>query len=574
MTHKELRIRFKDFFKKEGYQWVESASLLPKDDPSVLLTTAGMQQFKPYFVGLKDPKADFNNRVASIQKCFRTADIDEVGDETHLTFFEMMGNFGFNGQVSKEMAIQLAWEFLTDTKWMGIDKERISVTYYNGSRAGTREDSVSKQILDKLYAEGGVAAVTAQSDESNFWGPTGDEGPCGPTVEFYVDGVEVWNIVFNEYYHQADGSLTDTSDNLGVDTGMGFERLLMTVNKLNNVFETDVFTPVIKLVQTLPEKSQRVIADHARGIVFLMADHIRPSNKAEGYILRRILRRLLLHIRGTNVRLEELIETIIDEFSEFYPELKTEKDDILKSAREEADKFGRTIDAGERELNRILSTKDKLTGEEAFNLFSSFGLPIDFIKEKIEVDEREFEEAFDKHRQVSRAGVESKFGGHGLSAGTKLGDEDKQKITQLHTATHLLHEALKHILGEEVHQAGSDINPTRARFDFLFPRKLEEGEIRRIEDWVNQKIKNGFKVKKETMPYTKAIEIGAHAFFKEKYPDTVDVYTIYNKVSGDIISCEVCGGPHVASSKELGKFKIIKEQSSSAGIRRIKAILE
>jgi len=567
MNHHELRTKFREFFEEKGHKWVKSSSLLPKDDPSVLLTTAGMQQFKRYFAG--EPN-NYQDKAASIQKCFRTADIDDVGDKTHLTFFEMLGNFGFNGQVNKEMAINWAWEFLTDVNWMGIDKKRISANYYNGNREGTKEDIETKELLGQLD---GLDNISATPDSETFWGPTGDEGPCGPTVEFYVDGVEIWNVVFNEYYCHRDGTLAPPSGGLGIDTGMGFERLLVAVNNLNNIYETDVFAPIVKSVSILPEKSQRIIADHARGVVFLMADHVRPSNKEEGYILRRILRRLLLHIRGSNVRLEELIEVVVNEFKGYYPELEVEQDSILKFAREEADKFSRTIDAGEKELNKILSTKSQLTGKEAFDLFASFGLPIDFIKEKIEVDEQGFEKAFNEHREISRAGVEGKFGGHGLSTGAKLSDGDTKKITRLHTATHLLHKALKNILGEEVHQAGSDINPERTRFDFSFSRKLTQDEIEQIENWVNQKIQDGFKVKKETMPYAKAIESGAYAFFKEKYPDTVDVYTIYNEASGDVISCELCGGPHVTSSQKLGKFKIIKEQSSSAGVRRIKAIL-
>lgn len=568
MNHQELRTKFREFFEDKGHTWVESASLLPKDDSSVLLTVAGMQQFKRFFAGKPN---DWNDKAISIQKCFRTADIDEVGDETHLTFFEMMGNFGFNGVVAKEMAIQYAWEFLTDEKWMGIDEKRISANYYNGNRQGTKEDTETKEHLEKLD---GLETINSTPDSETFWGPTGDEGPCGPTVEFYVDGVEVWNVVFNEYYCGKDGTLKEASGGLGIDTGMGFERLLVAVNKLNNIHETDVFRPTMKLVSTLSEKSQRIIADHARGVVFLMADHVRPSNKEEGYILRRILRRLLLHIRGSNVRLEELIDVVVSEFGDVYPNLKNEQNNIKKFAREEANKFSRTIDAGDKELQKIISKNKKLTGEEAFNLFASFGLPIDYIKEKIDVDEDGYNKAFDAHRDISRAGVEGKFGGHGLSAGVKLSDEDEQKITSLHTVTHLLHQALREILGEDVHQAGSDINPERARFDFSYPRKLEKEEIAKIENWVNNHIQNGFEVKKETMPYQVAIDGGAYAFFKEKYPDTVDVYTIYNKSDNKTISSELCGGPHIENSSELGKFKIIKEQSSSAGVRRIKAILE
>ena len=570
ITHQELRTKFRDFWEKKGHTWVASSSLLPKDDASVLLTTAGMQQFKPYFIGSKDPMSDFGSQnVVSIQKCFRTADIDEVGDDTHLTFFEMVGHFSFGGYFKAE-AIRWAWEFLTDPKYLGIDKSRFHATYYNGDRPGTIADDESKKLLEELD---GLSQIVAQGAEDNFWGPTGTEGPCGPNVEFYVDGVEIWNEVFNQYYCHPDGSLTPL-DTPGVDMGGGLERILVAVNQLKNLFETDVFATTMQLTAGLPEKSRRIIADHARGVVFLMADHVRPSNKEEGYILRRILRRLLIHIYGTDVALNDLLEGVINDFGPAYPELISQKDEIIRFANEEADKFVRTIGAGQKELNKLLLTNTSLSGEQAFGLFATYGLPIDFIKEKIQVDEVGFNQAFIAHQEISRAGVEAKFGGHGLSAGASISDEDKAKITRLHTATHLLHQALMAVLGPEVHQAGSDINPERARFDFSFSRKVEDAELRQIEDWVNTRIKAGFVVKKDTLPYSEAIAQGAHAFFKEKYPDMVDVYTIYNEDTGETINQELCGGPHVSSSTELGTFKIVKEQSSSAGVRRIKAILE
>nr|AQS30449.1 hypothetical protein [uncultured bacterium]AQS30974.1 hypothetical protein [uncultured bacterium] len=548
-----------------------SASLLPKDDASVLLTTAGMQQFKPYFVGLKEAEKDFGSQnVVSIQKCFRTADIDEVGDDTHLTFFEMLGNFSFGGYFKPE-AIEYAWEFLTDPKFLNIDKNRLFATFYNGNRTGTAEDTEAKQILETLP---GLTKIMAQPDTDNFWGPTGTEGPCGPTVEFYVDGVEVWNLVFNEFYCHSNEELTPLPTK-GVDTGMGLERLLVAVNQLETIFATDVFAPIMAKLTNLPVKAQRVVADHIRGVVFLLADYVRPSNKEQGYILRRILRRVLLHIHSSGVRLDELIETVIDLFGPVYPELVAEHQAISQFAREEADKFIRTLELGSKELDKLLQTHPKaLTGQQAFNLFASYGLPIDFIKEKVPVNEAEFETAFAQHQDVSRAGVEEKFGGHGLSAGAVVSETDQQIITRLHTATHLLHAALREILGEEIHQGGSDINSERTRFDFAFPRRVEPDELKRIEDWVNQKIQAGFVIKKETLPYADAIQAGALAFFKEKYPAEVDVYTIYNETTGEVISKELCGGPHIQTSKELGTFRIVKEQSSSAGVRRIKAILE
>jgi len=570
MTHQELRAKFIRFFEERGHKLVSSSSLLPKDDPSVLLTTAGMQQFKPYFIGQKDPMADFGSRdVISIQKCFRTADIDEVGDDTHLTFFEMAGHFSFGGYF-KQKALEYAWEFLTNPEWLGLDKSRIRATYYNGDRPGTVEDTESKNILAQLD---GLQEITGHSAVDNFWGPTGNEGPCGPNIEFYVDNVEIWNEVFNEYYCNPDKTLVPLTTK-GVDMGGGFERMLVAANQLSNLFETDVLSPIMDCLSHLPEHSRRIVTDHIRGTVFLLADHVLPSNKEEGYILRRILRRILLHIRGQGVMLEDLIDIVIGIFEKVYPDLMTEEKFIKQIAREEADKFSRTIDAGEKELNKILDTgATAISGAEAFKLFASYGLPIDFIKEKVGVNEAEFEQEFAKHQEISRAGVENKFGGHGLAAGAVVSEADKQKITRLHTATHLLHEALRKVLGETVHQAGSDINPERARFDFAFPRKLTSEEITQIENWINQKIDSGFSVDKETLPYQQAIDKGALAFFKEKYPEMVDVYTITDN-QGGIISKELCGGPHVASNQGLGRFKIIKEESSSAGVRRIKAVLE
>ena len=344
---------------------------------------------------------------------------------------------------------------------------------------------------------------------------------------------------------------------------------------LDSIFDGDIFVPIAVKLTNLPIKTQRIIADHIRGVVFLLADHVRPSNKEQGYILRRILRRVLLHIHSSGVRLDELIDTVVNLFGTAYPEFTTEHQTILQFAREEADKFSRTLEIGSKELDKLLQTSPNgITGQQAFNLFASYGLPIDFIKEKVSVNESEFETAFVQHQDISRAGVEEKFGGHGLSTGAVVSEADQQIITKLHTVTHLLHSALREILGREIHQGGSDINPERTRFDFAFPRRVEPDELKQIENWVNGKIQAGFVVKKETLPYETAIQAGALAFFKEKYPAEVDVYTIYNENTGEVISKELCGGPHIQSSSGLGTFRIIKEQSSSAGVRRIKAILE
>jgi len=579
MESKILRDKFFDFFadKNHGsHKRVPSASLLPKDDPSVLLTTAGMQQFKPYFAGEPSP---YGNRVVSIQKCFRTSDIDEVGDRTHLTFFEMMGNFGFEGQVSKEQAIYWAWDFLTGKKGVNISKARIAATYYGGGRRGAKEDLEAKKVLEKLNETHGIPF---KPDSDNFWGPTGDQGPCGPTVEFYVDGTEIWNLVFNEFYFSSGQGLRPASGGLGIDTGMGLERLTAVSQGLDDIFQTDLFRELRENLEVFSglkyqerPREFRVVLDHLRGAVFLLGDGIRPSNKEEGYVLRRLLRRIIVHLslmRVTKDDFDKLFSVVIKKYKVFYPELAQNSREIFQFAGKEFDKFSCTLEKGLKEFNKRLTRKKEkeMSGEDAFYFFSTYGLPIDFLKEKIDVDEKGFEKAFAKHQQVSRAGVGSKFGGHGLSSGASLSSEERDMITRLHTATHLLHAGLKKFLGPEVTQAGSDITPERSRFDFTFPRKLTEEEKKKIEDWVNHQIQRNLVVSKQTMPYRKALELGAEAFFKTKYPSQVDVYTIGDPDSGEVISRELCAGPHVANTSQLGQFKIIKEESSSAGVRRIR----
>ncbi|MFA5967409.1 MAG: alanine--tRNA ligase [Patescibacteria group bacterium] len=586
MDYPTVRKNFIQFFVDKQHQLVPSAALIPEHDASVLFTTAGMQQFKPYYTGVPSP---YGEGVVSIQKCFRTADINEVGDESHLTFFEMLGNFAFNGSVSKREAINWGWEFLTSPDGMGIDKARLSATYYNGNRSGTFPDNEAKEVLESLRVDG-LNQITAQPDTDNFWGPTGNEGPCGPTVEFYVDGVEIWNIVFNEFYYQEATGLRPPTSGLGIDTGMGLERLLVAVNpETSNVYETDAFTDIITKIQDHTpdidigaDRSMRIIADHLRASVFLLADHVQPSNKEQGYLLRRILRRAILHLDRLEALagFREIIETIINYYGEFYPELVADKDNIVQFAELERDKFLKTITQGRKELVKLLSSADTtISGLAAFDLFATYGLPLDFIKEESlqagkDIDEVGFEQAFKEHQNVSRAGVEQKFGGHGLSSGAEVSETDKQIITRYHTATHLLHAALMKFLGNEVKQAGSDLNTERARFDFTFPRPLTSAEKQQIEDWVNQQITQDLVVKKEVKPLAEALAEGATAFFREKYPDPVNVYTIYNENSGEVISKELCGGPHVENTSAIGKFKIIKEQSSSAGVRRIRAVID
>lgn len=624
MSSQELRKKFLDFFEKRGHKVVPSSSLLP-DDPSVLLTTAGMQQFKAYYTGDADPLTTIHGtlgkplglkNVASIQKSFRTSDIDEVGDESHLTFFEMLGNFSFGGYFKKE-AIWYGYDFIT--KELGLSIDYVSVF---GGDSLVPEDRESAEIWKLL----GVKDVRKAGREDNFWGPTGNQGPCGPTTEIYVKGVEIWNIVFNEYFQKPAASgqkpVLEKLPVPGVDTGMGLERLAMVVQDKPTIFETDLFSFLFKEMDQLvgpPEdgndinarRFQRIVADHSRGIAFLLATKVLPSNKDVGYVLRRLIRSAhtaLGHIRGftriENVNLLPIIKAVIREYSSVYTELKENEKFIIEELDKEQKKFQETKDRGEKEALKIFKNWERLlgakielrgkikhdapmeSGRDAFYLETTHGFPFEALSEFaylwgfVNLNRVGYEEEKMKHQEISRAGVEKKFGGHGLIMDTgelKAGNEaELQKVTRLHTATHLLNQALHDVLGEEVEQRGSDITPERTRFDFKFSRKVTPEELKKIEEIVNQKIKEDLPINKEVMPLDKALAAGARAFFKLKYPPQVSVYSIGDSSTGSrrVYSKELCGGPHVSRTGEIGKFKIIKEESSSAGIRRIRAIIE
>lgn len=556
---------------------VPSSSLLPQD-PTLLFTTAGMQQFKPYFLGEPCP---YGKNVTSCQKCFRTSDIEEIGDEKHLTFFEMLGNFSFGGYFKKE-AIELALELLT--KNYKIPIEKLWFTYFEGDKE-IPEDEESKRIFANL----GIPKnkIFGFSREENFWGPTGEEGPCGPTAEIHYEMiekpcskgkkcipncecnrfVELWNLVFNQYYQDKDKKLTPLKQT-GVDTGMGLERLAMVCQKKPSVFETDLFEPIIREISGAERlRAQRIIADHIKGAVFLSSEGIFPSNVERGYVLRRLLRRAIRFGKLLNLSsgfLISLAKKVIEIYQDIYPELRSREADILTIIQKEEEKFSKTLEKGLKEFEKIAKRGD-ISGVDAFHLFDTYGFPLELTEElakerKLKVDVKGFRKAFERHREISRAGVERKFGGVGKEAG--------YQATKLHTATHLLHAALREVLGKHVQQMGSDITPQRLRFDFSHPAKLTETELKRVEDLVNQKIKEDLEVKKEEMSYEEALKSGALAFFKEKYPKKVTVYSI------GVFSKEICAGPHVARTSELGHFKITKEESLGAGIRRIRAVLE
>lgn len=586
MSSKKIRELFSDFFKQKGHVIVPSSSLI-SDDPSVLFTTAGMQQFKPYYLGEKSP---YGNNAVSVQKCFRTSDIDSVGDESHLTFFEMLGNFSFGGYF-KDEAIKYAYEFIT--KELGLKIDYVSV-FAGDKERDIPPDEESEKIWRKID---GSIKIEKAGKKDNFWGPTGEEGPCGPTTEIYMKGIEVWNIVFNEFYCDKDKKLTKLKTR-GVDTGMGLERLTMVVQNKKTIFETDLFQPLITkindLAPDLDSESTRIFCDHLRAISFLTADGLKPSNKEAGYVLRRLWRRLLAYQIKHNLSSDFSFKII-----KLIPINNPQKTiDILE---EEKQKFQETIKKGLGELNKIFENKLKglrgtimegvnkpeltlqeitLFAEEAFNLYQTYGLTIDIFKDFAKergflFDEEKFNQSIEerekKHQEISRAGLEKKFGGHGLKEGGEIAattEQEQQKIVQLHTATHLLHQALTDLFGENIKQMGSDINSERLRFDFPFERKLTQEEIAKLENIVNQKIKESLPVEFEEKMKEEAIAEGAKAFFKVKYPDRVKVYSIGNW------SKEICNGPHVKNTSEIGKFKILKEESVGAGIRRVKATIE
>ncbi len=574
--------------KKKGHKVVPSSSLL-SDDLSVLLTTAGMQQFKSYYSGSADPfksphpslggRPIGSKNTVSIQKSFRTSDIEEVGDKTHLTFFEMLGNFSFDGYF-KEMAIQYAFEYLNE---IGIDID--FVTVFKGDKE-IPYDEESEKIWKKL----GIKEIRQYGREDNFWGPTGVEGPCGPCTEVYVNGVEVWNIVFNEYYKS--NNKYEKIEKGGVDTGMGLERLAVALQKKDNIFETDLFSPLMDCIEgNFSLEQKRIITDHLRGSAFLLSDGVCPSNKEAGYILRRLIRRVfaMYYISNINNNIEEseiinvskdffdsIFDIIEQEYGFFYKNIKSK--DIRHEFYEECDAFLKILITGIRKLNNM----DDLSAKDAFRLYESLGLPFEVIKEispekTKNISYEDFQKEFLRHKKDSKRESISKFGGHGLILDTgelkARNEEEVIKVKKLHTATHLLQAGLRKVLGDTVRQAGSDITADRLRFDFSFDRRLNEEEVEKVEQYVNDCIDKNLKVNFEEVEYSEAIKSGALYFEKETYPEKVKIYTIEDD-KDKAFSKELCGGPHIENTKEMKNFKIIKQDSVSAGVRRIRAIVE
>lgn len=601
MSSENIRKLFLEFFQANNHQVVPSSSLIPEeDDISVLFTTAGMQQFKPYFLGLKNAKDDFGTkRLCSIQKCLRTSDIEKVGKTPrHLTFFEMLGNFSFGDYFKKE-AIDFALELLI--KKFSLSKERIWVTVFKGSRVADRDEEAIN-----YWQERGISQerIFEFGEEDNFWGPAGKNGPCGPCSEIHYDltkkpcskgkqcgpncecgrFIEIWNLVFMQYFKLESGKYELLSQP-SIDTGMGLERIAIILQNKTNVFETDLFSPFIEELKLKSQEMLGIIADHLRASVFLISEGILPSNVERGYILRRFIRRIWRYGRlnnlGTNFYVS-LVQKIVKQYQNFYPQLNNQENDIISVIQREVEKFAKGLEKGEKALKKITV----FSGKEAFYFYESYGLPLELTIEILKEQNRQFDEEriksefskeFKKHQEISRGSAEKKFGGHGLINNQKLFSfsPEEQKIIRLHTATHLLLRALREILDANIIQKGSDINSERLRLDFPFPRKLTLEELKKVEDLVNQKIKDNLQVKYEETTYEKAIAEGAIGSFKERYGEKVTLYTIFPLSEPESFwSKEICGGPHVKETKTLGQFLIIKEEAVGSGIRRIKATLK
>ena len=580
----EIRNKYLNFFKEHGHAVIPSASLIPENDPSVLFTTAGMQPLVPYLLGEKHPSG---TRLTDYQKCLRTNDIEEVGDNRHLTYFEMLGNWSL-GDYFKEESIQMSFDFLT--KELQIPVEKLSVTVFAGD-----EDCQRDEVAAECWKKAGIldGHIYYYGKDDNWW-IAGEEGPCGPDTEMFYDTgkpacgpdcqpscdcgkyVEIWNNVFMEYFKSKDGKYSKLAQK-NVDTGLGLERMTMLLQGKETPFDTELFKPVMDKLLELQKvdniESRRIIAEHLRSSMMVISDGGRPSNVDRGYILRRLIRRMVRHMNKLQINLEEistLIDINVENLKEMYPDLAKNQELIKNVIIEEKNKFVKTLAHGEKEFEKEMNKakeqgKTKIDGKVVFKLYDTYGFPPEVTSELAQendmtVDMKEFDELFKAHQEKSRMGSEQKFKG-GLA-------EQNDTTIAYHTATHLLNAALKIVLGPETHQRGSNITVDRMRFDFNCDHKMTDEEKKQTEDLVNKWIQDAIPVTVEEMKKDEAVKSGAECMFIEKYPDVVTVYTIGN------VSKELCGGPHVKNTSELGKFKIKKEEASSAGVRRIKAILE
>ena len=580
----EIRNKYLNFFKNHGHVVIPSAPLIPENDPSVLFTTAGMQPLVPYLLGEPHPAG---TRLTDYQKCVRTNDIDEVGDNRHLTYFEMLGNWSL-GDYFKEESIQMSYDFLT--KELGIPVEKLSVTCFAGD-----EDCARDEVTASCWKKAGIPEerIYYFGKDDNWW-IAGETGPCGPDTEMFYDTgkpkcspecnpscgcgkyVEIWNNVFMEFYKDENCKYSKLKQH-NVDTGLGLERMTMLLEGKETPFETELFAPIMDKLVELQKvdniASRRIVAEHLRSSMMIICDGGRPSNVDRGYILRRLIRRMVRHMNKLQINLEEistLIDINVENLKEMYPDLAKNQELIKNVIIEEKNKFVKTLAHGEKEFEKEMNKakeqgKTKIDGKVVFKLYDTYGFPPEVTSElaqenNMTVDMKEFDELFKAHQEKSRMGSEQKFKG-GLA-------EQNDTTIAYHTATHLLNAALKVVLGPETHQRGSNITVDRMRFDFNCDHKMTDEEKKQTEDLVNKWIQDAIPVTVEEMKKDEAVKSGAECMFIEKYPDVVTVYTI-----GDV-SKELCGGPHVKNTSELGKFKIKKEEASSAGVRRIKAILE
>jgi len=581
-TAEKLKKKYLEFFQAKGHAIIPSASLIPENDPTVLFTSAGMHPLVPYLLGEKHP---VGSRLCNVQKCLRLGDIDEVGDSRHLTFFEMLGNWSL-GEYWKKEAIEMSFEFLA--KVLEIPLEKLAISCFAGEPENNiPQDGESAEIWKLLGLPAERIAFLGRQD--NWWGPAGQTGPCGPDTEMYYwtgpgpapkvfdvkdrNWLEIWNDVFMQYNKTADGKYEELKQK-NVDTGLGVERTAAALNGFDNVYEIESFQAIIKKIEELSgkryqehQKEFRIIADHLRAATFILGDQkgIIPANLDQGYVLRRLIRRAVRHGRLIGIKeifTFKIAEVVIKNYSADYQELKKNRDFIVEQLIREEEKFLQTLEKGMKEFNK-LATKD-ISGYDAFILFSSYGFPLEMTKELaeekgIKIDEAGFDKEFKKHQDLSRAGAEQKFKG-GLA-------DNSETSARMHTAAHLLLAALRQVLGDQVFQKGSNITPERIRFDFSYGEKMTPEQIKRVENLVNEQIQKEIPVICEEMPLEEAKKRGAMGVFEHKYGDKVKVYTIGG------FSSEICGGPHTKNTADLSHFKILKEESSSAGVRRIKAVI-
>ena len=587
----ELRSMFLKFFKDHGHAVISSASVIPENDPTVLFTTAGMHPLVPYLMGAKHPAG---NRLTDVQKCVRTGDIDDVGDFSHLTFFEMLGNWSL-GDYFKEQMIPWSWEFLTSPEYLGLPKDRLAFSVFAGDADCPRDEESAE-----LWRRCGVADdhIFFLPKENNWWGPAGITGPCGPDTEMFIITdkepcgpncspacscgryLEIWNDVFMQYNKKADGTF-EPLEQKNVDTGMGLERTICVLNGKKSVYETDLFADILKKISELSGKEYgsdemttrafRIIADHMRTATFIMGDDrgVSPSNVDQGYVLRRLIRRAVRYGMGIGMPegfTGEVAKVIIEQYKDVYPELKRNEAFVLEQLSLEESRFARTLKQGNREFEKLVEKVQdgQIDGVSAFHLYDTYGFPVEMTEELarergLTVDMDGFHDCFRRHQATSQAGAEQRFKG-GLA-------DNSEQSARLHTATHLLHAALRKVLGPEVAQKGSNITAERLRFDFSFGRKMTKEELAEVERLVNEAIESHTPVTCEEMTVAQAKEQGAIGLFESKYGEKVKVYTMgpYSK--------EICGGPHAQNTGDLVSFKIKKEESSSAGVRRIKAII-